>query len=158
VAVNKFTRLYNFLANLGLVLRDDPPRVIDMNGRRWGDAAEGLALSIREIKREDPRQVAGISVVMKNERMHTRTLNVPPWIFFYRIDGLELTPYGRELMSPDRKGKNIEVTLGPGGAVETDLPVATIYNLRSTGDYQVRVTCHLPDQSVLRSNEITVRV
>jgi len=158
VAANKFIRFFNFLANMGLVLRDDPPRVIDMAGREWGEPADGLALSIRELKREDPRQVAGISVVIKNEEPRSRILNVPPWIFFCEIDGLELTPYGRQLMSPDRKGKNIEVKLDPNGAIETDLPVATIYNMRGGGEYQVQVSCRLPDQTVLRSNEITIRV
>jgi hypothetical protein len=157
VAANKFFRFYNFLANMGLVLRDDPPKVIDMTGREWGAAVAELALSIRELKREDPRQVAGISVVMKNEGTRPRAFNVPPWIFFYEIEGLELTPYGRQLMSPDRKGRNVEISLGPGDAIETDLPVATIYNLRAPGDYKVRVTCRLPDQTVLRSNEIPIR-
>lgn len=142
---------------MGLVLRDDPPKVIDMTGREWGEAADGLTVSIRELPREDPRQVAGISVVMKNEEPLARTLNVPPLIFFYEIEGLELTPYGRQLMSPDRKGKNIEVQLGPNGAIETDLPVATIYDMRS-GVYKVQVWCRLPDQTMLRSNQITIRV
>ena len=47
VATNKFIRFYNFLANMGLVLRDDPPKVIDMTGREWGEVVDGLALSIR---------------------------------------------------------------------------------------------------------------
>jgi hypothetical protein len=158
VAANRFIRFYNFLAKMGLVLRDDPAKVIDMTGREWGEAADGLVLSIRELRREDAGQVAGISVVMKNEGAHTRTLTIPPWIFFYRIEGLELTPYGRQLTSADRKGKNIEVTLDPGAAVETDLPVATIYNLRATGNHKLQVSCQLPGQTVLRSNEITIRV
>jgi len=143
---------------MGLVLRDDPLKVIDMTGREWGEVAGGLALSIRELEREDPGQVAGISVVMKNDGTQPRTFNVPPLIFFYAIEGLELTPYGRRLMNPDRKEKNIEMTLGPGDAIETDLPLATIYNLRAAGDYTVQVSCRLPDQTELRSNEITIRV
>lgn len=158
VATNRFTRFYNFLAKMGLVLRDDPPKVIDLTGREWGEVAGGLALSIRELERDDSRQVAGISVVMKNEAAHPQTLNVPPWIFFYQIEGLELTPYGRQLMTPGRQGKNIQVRLGLGDAIETDLPVATFYNLRAAGDYKVQVSCRLPDQTELRSNEITIRV
>jgi hypothetical protein len=158
VAADKFIRFFNFLANMGLVLRDDPPKVIDMAGREWGDPADGLALSIRELKREDLHQVAGISVIIRNEEPRARTFNVPPWIFFCEIDGLELTPYGRQLMSPDRKGKNIEVKLDPNGAIETDLPVATIYDMRAGGEYKIQVSCRLPDQTVLRSNEITIRV
>src|SRR5580658_3621367 len=117
VTTNKFTRFYNFLANMGLVLRDDPPRVIDMTGREWGEFVDGLALSVRELKREDPGQVAGISVVMRNAGTEPKTLDVPPWIFYYEIDGLELTPYGRQSMNQDRKTKNTEVTLRPGDAI-----------------------------------------
>lgn len=158
VAANKFIRFFNFLANMGLVIRDDPPKVIDMTGREWGEAVDGLALSIRELKREEPGQVAGISVVMKNVGTHPKTLDVPPWIFYYEIAGLELTPYGRQSMNPDRKAKNIEVTLRAGDAIETDLPIATIYKIRAAGDYKVQVSCRLPDGLVLRSNEIVVRV
>jgi hypothetical protein len=143
---------------MGLVLRDDPPKVIDMTGRKWGESVDGLALSIRELKREDPRHVAGISVVMRNRATGPRTLVVPPWIFFYKVGVLELTPYGRQLMSPDRKGENIEVTLGPGDAIETDLPITTIYDLRAPGDRKVQVSCHLPGQTILRSNEIIIRI
>jgi hypothetical protein len=158
VAANKFTRFYNFLANMGLVLRDDPPKIIDLTGREWGKAADGLALSIREIKREDVGQVAGISILMRNGGTAPVTFTVPPWIFFYKIEGLEFTPYGQLMMDPDRKTKSSEITLGPGDAIETDLPIATIYKMQAAGDYKVQVSCELPDQTVLRSNEITVQV
>src|SRR5580698_2887621 len=146
VTTNRFTRFYNFLANMGLVLRDDPPKVIDMTGREWGEAVDGLTLSVRELKRDQPRQVAGISVVMKNAGTDAKTLDVPPWIYYYEIEGLELTPYGRQSMNQERGEKNIEVT------------IATIYKLRVAGDYKVQVSCRLPDARVLRSNEIVVRV
>src|SRR5580700_6919750 len=116
VAATKFIRFFNFLAKMGLVIRDDPPKVIDMTGREWGEAVEGLALSVRELPREDPDKVAGISVVMKNSGSHPRTLIVPPWIFYYEIEGLTLSPYGQQLMNPDRKVRNTEVTLGTGDA------------------------------------------
>jgi hypothetical protein len=154
VAENKFIRFYNFLAKMGLVLRDDAPKVIDLTGREWGEPAGGFTLSIRELPRENPGQVAGISVVIKNLGTDLRTLTIPPWIFFYRIEGLELTPYGRQLMSPDQKRTNFEVTLPPGDAIETELPMGKIYNLRD----KVRVSCQLPDGTVLRSNEIIVPI
>jgi hypothetical protein len=152
VAENKFIRFYNFLANMGLVLRDDPPKVIDLTGRQWGEPVGGLAISIRELEREEPDQVAGISIVMKNLGSDPRTLTVPPWIFFYQAEGLELTPYGRQLMNPDHKRKPVEVTLRPGDAIETDLPIAKIYSLRD----KLRVSCQLPDGTLLSSNEITI--
>jgi hypothetical protein len=152
VAENKFIRFYNFLANMGLVLRDDPPKVIDLTGREWGEPAAGLVLSIRELRREDPGQLAGISVVMKNLGTDPRTLTVPPWIFFYKLEGLDLTPYGRQLMNPDHKRQLVEVKLGRGEAIETDLPIAKIYTLRD----KLRVTCQLPEGTVVRSNEITI--
>jgi hypothetical protein len=158
VAANKFIRFYNFLANMGLVLRDDPVKVIDLTGREWGAVADHLTLSIRELPREDSRHVAGISVVMKNDGTDARTLSIPPWIVFCEIEGLELTPYGRRLMSPDHKGKNVGIKLDPGAATETDLPIATVYNMRSAGEYRIQVSCRLPDGTVLRSNEITIRV
>jgi hypothetical protein len=146
VAENNFIRFYNFLANMGLVLRDDPPKVIDLTGREWGEPVGGLVLSVRE-------QVAGISVVMKNLGTDPRTLTVPPWIFFYKIEGQELTPYGRQLMNPDHKRQLVEVKLSPGEAIETDLPITKIYNLRD----KLRVSCRLEDGTLLRSNEITIQ-
>jgi len=138
---------------MGLVLRDDPPKVIDLTGREWGEPSAGLALSIRELKREEPGHVAGISVVMKNLGTDPRTLTVPPWIFFYKIEGMELTPYGRQLMDPSQKRKTADVTLGPGEAIETDLPIAKIYSLKE----KIRVACQLPDGTALRSNQITIQ-
>lgn len=156
--LNKFTRFYNFLANLGLVLRDDPPKVIDMTGRIWGQPVDGLVLSIRELPREGEREVAGISVVMKNEGANVKTMRVPQSMFFYRIEGLDLTPYGRQFMNSEEKNKTQDVKLAPGAATETDLPLGTIYNLKSAGLYTVRVSCDLPTGATLQSNEITIRV
>lgn len=155
---NRFIRFYNFLAKMGLVLRDDPPKAIDMTGREWGEPAGGLALSVRELNREDPGRVAGISVVMKNGGIDSKTLTVPPWTFYYQIAGLALTPYGGQLISPERKAKDVEVVLGPGDAIETDIPIATIYEMRAAGNYPVQVSCRLADGSVLRSNTIEIRV
>jgi hypothetical protein len=154
---NKFTRFYDFLAQMGLVLRDDPPKVIDLTGREWGEAAGGLALSLRELTRGDPAEVAGISIVMRNGGVLPRTLTVPPWIFFYEIAGADLSPYGRQLMTPDRKAKGMDVTLGAGDAIETDLPLATLYHMRAGESYRIGVSCRLPDETVLRSNEIMIR-
>jgi hypothetical protein len=158
VAVNKFTRFYNFLANMGLVLRDDPPKIIDMTGREWGDAVDGLTLSIRELKRDDPGQVAGISIVIRNGSADAKVLNIPPWIAVYEIEGLELSAYGRQVLKSNQNTKNTGVTLKPGDAVETEIPIAMLYNMRGAGNYTIRVSGQLPDGAVLRSNELGIRV
>jgi hypothetical protein len=123
---NKFTRFYNFLANMGLVIRDDPPKVIDLTGREWGPEVDGLVLSIRELPREDPRQVTGVSVVTKNTSSEPKRFSIPPAAFFYRIHGLELTPFGRQFFSSAPKGQNTVMTLAAGEATETDLPLSTM--------------------------------
>jgi hypothetical protein len=48
--------------------------------------------------------------------------------------------------------------LSAGGAIETELPIATIYEMRSSGNYNLRVSCKLPEGAALRSNELSVRV
>lgn len=157
VATNPFVRFYTFLAKMGLVIRDDPPKVIDMTGREWGEALDGLVLSVRELPREESRSVAGISVVMKNDRAVARTLHVPAWIHYFNIEGLELTPYGRSVLDPARTAKIADVTLAAGGAVEAELPIGRIYSMRAPGVYSVQVSCCLDDGSVLRSNRIEIR-
>ncbi len=55
-------------------------------------------------------------------------------------------------MNPDHKRQLVEITLGPGEPIETELPIAKIYNLRE----KFRLTCRLPEGTLLRSNEITI--
>jgi hypothetical protein len=159
----KLARFYNLLANMGLVLRDDPAKVIDMAGREWGETVDGLALSIREIRGEHPQQQAVLSVVIKNRSTETRTLSVPGWLFFYEVEAMRsdgaivpLGAYGRELLKPERKTERIAITLGPGDAKETDLPLGALYDLRARGDYRVQVSCELGDGAVLFSNRILI--
>ena len=155
---NKFTRFYNFLANMGLVIRDDPPKVVDLTGREWGAETDGLALSIRELPREDPRQVTGISVIMRNAGTETKRVSISSGPLFYRIHGLDLTPFGKQYFNSARKPQGTTVTLGPGEPNETDLPLSTMYDLRRIGEHRVYVTAVLPDGAELRSNEISIVV
>jgi len=164
VAIDRFRRFFNFLANMGLIVRDDPPKTIDMTGRAWGEAWSGLALSIREIRKEDPGQLAAISVVMRNAGGDPKRFSVPGWLFFYEVnvvgpDGcvVPLTGYGRELTKPERRAETVELSLAPGDATETDLPVATLYDMRRPGEYRVLVSCLLPDGALVQSNEIVIR-
>ncbi len=147
---------------MGLVIRDDPPKVIDITGREWGPAIDGMALSIRTMPRDSPQDPAVLSVVIRNNGTAAKSFTVPGWMFFYhaevtRQDGLpaQLTAYGKQLLKPERQTEKIEVKLGPGDARETDLPVAALYEMREGGPFRVVVSCMLSD-GLLRSNEITV--
>ena len=154
---DKLTRFYNLLANMGLVLRDDPPKVIDMAGREWGETVDGLALSIREIRGEGSQERAVLSVVIRNLGSERKTIAVPGWMFFYELEpSLPLTAYGRQLLKPERKTERIEVTLGAGDAKETDLPLGALYDIRDRDKCRLRVSCKLPDGARLVSNEIVV--
>jgi hypothetical protein len=155
VAANWFERFYTFLANMGLVLRDDPPKVIDMAGRAWGDVVDGLALSIRELPRDDEGRVTGISVVVRNAGAEPRTLN-GPLAARYEVEGVERSAYGRRL-NASVSAALVPVTLSAGGAIETELPIATTHELRLRGDYRLRVLFGLSDGGQLRSNELAIR-
>jgi hypothetical protein len=157
VATNVFRRVLTFLAAMGLTLKDDRPRVIDMTGREWGDPVAGLALSIREAKKEDPQQLPVLSVVLRNTGSERKVLTIPGWLFFYEIEiSASPTAYGRELLKPERRTEKLDIALGPGDATEADLPIGLLYEMRAPGTYRVGVSCHLPDGLTLRSNEIDI--
>jgi hypothetical protein len=142
---------------MGLVIRDDPPKVIDITGREWGQSVDGLELSIRELPREESGTITGLSVVLRNSGSAATRLNIPPWSYFYKVNGLDFTPFGQQFMSADAKGPNVDVTLGPGDAIESDLPLSTMYRVREAGEYRVQVSCKLPGGNELRSNLLVVR-
>lgn len=149
---------------MGLILRDDPPKVIDMTGREWGEAVDGLELSIREFPKEDPREQVVLSVVIRN-RAGKKVFTIPGWLFFYEVriagpDGSDapLSGYGSQVLKPERRTERIEVTLASGEAKETDVPLGLLYEMRTGGEYRVRVSARLADGSKLMSNEIVIRV
>ncbi len=164
-----FENFYNFLANLGLVLRDDPPKVVDLTGREFGAVTNGFALSIREIPRRDAEQQVLLSVVIKNEGPEQKTFVIPGWLLFYQIevagqdssgkDGsvVPLTSYGNQFLKAKQASERMEISLKPNEARETDLPLAALYAMRSGGVYRVRVSCRPADGVLLTSNEIVVR-
>jgi hypothetical protein len=160
-----FTRFFNFLANMGLVLRDDPPKVIDMTGRAWGEAVDGLELSIREIPQEDSRQKAVLSVVIRNSGTVAKSFIVPDWLRFYEAlvvapDGSVAPPssYLRQLLQPEHVKERVEVALPAGAAKETDLMLGLLYDMRAVGEYKVRISGRVPDGITVTSNEVVVRV
>jgi hypothetical protein len=154
---NGFTRVFNLLANMGLILRDDPPKVIDMTGREFGEAVNGLELSIREFPKEDASEHAVLSVVIRNREREKKVFTVPGWLFFYEVQiDAPLSGYGDQVLKPERKTERFEVTLAANEAKETDVPLGLLYDLRAGGDYRVRVSARLADGAVLTSNEIVV--
>jgi len=148
----------DFLAKMGLTLRGDPPRAIDITNREWGPPVDGIVLSIREIPRQDPEELPGVSAVMKNGGEKRIPLSIPGWLYFYNIEiEAPQTPYGRSLLKPKHHQEPLHLTLGPGDATETDLPIGTIFELNKRQGYKLRVSCQLPGDIVLHSNELTIR-
>ncbi len=133
---------------MGLTVRDDPPRVIDPAARAWGAAADGFALSI------DPTP-DGLSIVLRNVGTAPRTLVVPGWLAFYRIEiDAPPTPFLRELLKPERRTERVTVTLAPGELTETQAPLGSLFALKENKEYRVRVSCTLPDDATVVSNTI----
>ena len=156
--MSAFVDFIDFLGKMGLILRGDPPRSIDMTDRVWGDPVEYFALSVREIRKEDPDQLAAVSVVMKNNGNENIPFTIPGWMFFYSVKvAAPLSAYGTNLLKPERSNERLQISLGPGDATETDVPVGTLYALRKQTDYTVSVSCTLPNGSELRSNQIRLR-
>jgi hypothetical protein len=152
-----FFRFVNFLAKMGLIVRADPPRHIATEGLEWGDAADGMMLSIREIPSEDPDQLAAIAVVMKNAGAKTWNLTIPGWMFFFHVETTApLSAFGRQLLRPENQKEKMDIVVGPGDATQTDIPVGSMYEIRR-GEYPVEVNCTLPDGVTLRSNRIVIR-
>jgi len=147
----------DFLAKMGLTLRGDPPRAIDITNREWGPPVDGIALSIREIARQDPEELPSVSAVMKNGGQKQIPLSIPGWLYFYNIEiEAPTTPYGGSLLRPKHQTEPLKLTLGPGDATETDLPIGSIFKLQTGRDYKLRVSCQLPGDIVLHSNELTI--
>jgi hypothetical protein len=151
-------RALDFLASMGLTVRGDPPRQIEVEGREWGEPAGGVSLSIREVPRTDADQLASLSVVMKNGGERVWPIQSPGWMCFYRVEtDRPVTAFGQQLLMPQHQVEHVNISLGPGDATETDVPVAQIYDMRRGGAYPVRVACTLPDGAVVRSNQIVIR-
>ena len=150
VSANPIRRTLDFLAKMGLTVRDDPKRVIDPAERAWVEAVDGFALSIRAMPE-------GLSVVLRNVGTAPRTLVVPGWLAFYKIE-IEAppTPFGRELMKPGRQTERITATLAPGELTETQVPVASLFAVQPEAAYRTRVSCVLPGGETAFSNTITL--
>lgn len=152
------------MAKMGLSVRDDPPKVVDLTIRGWGETQAGLALSTLEIPQEDVDALPRISVVIRNVSHEPKSFTVPGWLFFYRVEVIladgsraPLSPFGRELLKPERRTERIQVSLGPGEFREIEIPIGSIFNLPARGRYVVRVSCEPSGNVTLTSNEIVIQ-
>lgn len=153
------------MAKLGLSVRDDPKKVVDVAGRSWGEPVNGLALSVLLTPKQDEDELIAVSVAIHNRSPQTQRLTTRGWLNFFHVsvtgpDGavIALTPYGRELMKPERQPAASEVTLAPGEAMEADIPIGALFDMRSqlsNGRYRVQATCEA-NGGIVASNEIEV--
>jgi hypothetical protein len=156
-------KLLDFLAKMGLSMRDDPPKVVDLSIHQFGETKDGLALSIRQIPRDDPDALPSVSVVIRNVGQETRKFVVPGWLAFYNFDVRTpdgspalLTPFGRALNKPEHRNERINVSLAPGALNETEVPLGSIFRLRPGEKYVVRASSEPTEGVTLQSNEITI--
>lgn len=143
---------------MGLSVRDDPPKVVDLSIREFGEPVDGLALSILQIPREDRDALASVSVVIRNIGQVRKPLTIPGWLAFYRLDiQASLTPFGRALTNPERSNERLNVSLEPGTVNETEIPIGSIFALKPGASYQLTASCQPTPDQTLTSNKITVR-
>ena len=147
---------------MGLTVRDDPKKVVDVAGRTWGEPVDGIALSMQLKPREDPDELSTVSVAIRNTGAARCTLRTRGWLEYFHVtvrdsSGAEaaFTPYGRELMKPENAPSPAEIELEPGEATEADIPIESIYRMKGT--YRVQAWCATPEGGRAFSNEIEVR-
>ena len=159
ILIGLIRRFLTFLAKMGLSVRDDPRKVVDIGGRQWGQPVNGLALSVLLPPRKN-EELPTISVAIHNRSAETQSLTTRGWLDFFRVsiigpDGVAapMTSYGAELMKPERLPAPVEVILSPGEAIEADIPIGSIFQMRR-GQYRVHVSCDVPGAGGITSNEI----
>jgi hypothetical protein len=155
-------RFLTFLAKMGLTVRDDPKKVVDVAGRTWGEAVDGLALSVLLSARRHDDEPPSVSVAIHNRGPDVQRLLTRGWLNYFRVSVVDvqgasvaMTPYGRESMKPERLPAPAEVVLAPGEAIEADIPVGLLFEMRR-GEFRVQATCEAPGGGVIASNEIQV--
>ena len=165
MAIGLIRGALDWFAKLGLTVRDDPPKTVNIAAREWGEPVGGFALSIQQIRKEDPEQLPAISAAIRNVSGEQRRFAIPGWLTFYSVEisgpqGERVGPtaFGRELLRPERHHGRIVLDLAPGQAVETDVPIGSIFDMRATGEYRVRVSASLPEDGTALSNPIVIGV
>ena len=155
--------MVDFLAKMGLAVRDDPPKVIDFAARQWGETGAGWALSVESIPGRDPGHPPSLSVVIRNVSEVKQTLTVPGWLHFYQLEmrdakgsEIPMAPFGKTALNPARRTEKIEAELPPGGWTETLIPLGSFFNLRGQSGLSVTATAPVAGGVNLVSNTALV--
>jgi hypothetical protein len=143
---------------MGLVIHDEPIKVISAEGREWGPEAGGLALSIQNMPSFDSDAQPEITAVIINRGRAPQTLHIPGWLFYFdynvsTADGslVEMSSFGRQLLRPERRTEELEIPLAPGAHAATEIPIGSIFGLNARTPYSIRLRA-----GDLVSNQITV--
>ncbi len=158
-------KVVDFLAKLGLTIRDDPPKVIDFNARQWGETKNGWALSVETLPGKDPGDLPSLSIVIRNVAAGPQKLSVPvskndrTWIQFYTVElreangtDLPLAPFGKTALDPSRRAELFEAELAPGACNETVIPLGSFFNLRGKSHLKVTAKATVASGAELVSN------
>ena len=142
---------------MGLVVHDEPMKVIGAEGREWGPPAHGLALSIQALHASDPEQLPEITAVIVNRSDGPQTLTVPGWLFYfdYEVESspgvrVELSGFGRQLLRPERKTERLEIVLTAGGHAATEIPIGSLFGLRARTPYSIRLRAGELESNLVR--------
>ena len=153
------------MAKMGLSVRDDPKKEVDVASRLWGEPVNGLALSVLLKAKEDPDELPSVSIAILNRGNETKRLMTRGWLNFFHVSvmdpagaGAPPTSYGAELMKPERQLALSDVVLTPGEAIEADIPIGSIYSMREGDVYRVQASCDVPGGGRVISNKIQVKV
>jgi hypothetical protein len=148
---------------MGLSVRDDPKKVVDVAGREWGQTVEGLALSVLLSARKHDDEPASVSVAIHNRSPGVQRLLTRGWLNYFHVsvfdaagESVPVTAYAREVMKPERLPAPAEVVLAPGDAVEADIPIGLLFEMRR-GQFRVQATSEAPGGGVITSNQIQVK-
>ena len=143
---------------MGLVIHDEPIKVISAAGREWGPETGGLALSIQNMPSFDSDAQPEITAAIINRGNTTQTLRIPGWLFYFEYevtsaDGqpVQLSSFGRQLLRPERRTEDLEIPLAPGAHAATEIPIGSIFGLKAQTLYRIRLRA-----GDLVSNQITV--
>ena len=152
------------MAKMGLSVRDDPRKVVDVAGRSWGEPVRGLALSVIIKPKEDDDELPSVCVAILNRSTEVRLLKTRGWLYFFQVSvvnadgaGVAMTPYGHELFKRERMPPLSDIALDPAEAIEADIPIGAVY-VMPNGRYRVQASCELPEDTRIVSNEIEINV